>query len=342
MHPDREEEEENGRDSVVFTSLVLDKAFARLISFVYGEYPESHPFSSPPLHPRCGFENLFAVADPQGSFRPKLHLYPRVSEIISQTQDRSARLAHENEPLHQVLPLKHHMFTVTDDPDFTKPLLVNSDFSRLTGNKTIAKTRMGLVSFADLEKLEKCSRSLLEGNSHALWLMSVLLSQLKCNGFLPSDPTLFDKAISSISCTLASQILVAVAMSDFPVSRRRESHLAHVTLPISASQKRNLVSPGSDSSLSDQSLLEKVSGQVKEDFFILSSLSLAKSGGKIKSSSSSSSSVAVGSSRYSSPLYYPVHSLVHQASVSVPLPLPVVAVVSRVVVAGACPISGCL
>ena len=213
--------------------------------------------------------------------------------------------------MHQVLPLKRRIFSDADDPEFTSPLMVNTDFSRLTGNKTIAKTRMGSVSLVDLEKLEKCSLSLLEGNSCALWLMSALLSELNHDGFSPSDPTLFDKAVSSISSTLALQTSMAVAMSDFIVSKHQESHLAHVSLPISASQKRDLsISPGSNSSLFDQSLLEKVSGQVKEGSFILSSLSLAKFAGakldgKSKSSSSSSSSLAAGYSHYSSPLDYP-------------------------------------
>ena len=59
------------------------------------------------------------------------------------------------------------------------PLMVNPAFSHLTANRTIA----GSISFDDMEKLEKYSRSLLEGNSHALWLMSALLSQLKADGF---------------------------------------------------------------------------------------------------------------------------------------------------------------
>ena len=188
--------------------------------------------------------------------------------------------------------------------------MVNFDFSCLTGNKTIAKTRVGSVSFADLEKLEKCSRSLLEGNSHVLWLLSALLSQLKSDGFSPSDLTLFHEAISSISCTLASQTSMAAAMSDFVVSKRQKSHLAHVSLPILGSQKLELlILPGSDS-LFGQSHLEKVSGQVKEDSFISSSLSLAKlagakAGGKGKSSSSSSSSsFTTGSSHYLSLLDY--------------------------------------
>ena len=84
------------------------------------------------------------------------------------------------------------------------PWWLNPDFVRLTGNKKIAKSRTGTVSFADMETVEKCSRSFLEGNSHSLWLLSALLSQLKQDGFTPSDPALFDKTISILSSALAS------------------------------------------------------------------------------------------------------------------------------------------
>ena len=97
-----------------------------------------------------------------------------------------------------------------------------------------------------------------------------------------------------------------------------------------------LVTPGLESSLFNQSLLEKVSGQVKEDSLLSSSLSLAKlakSGGRGKTSSSGSAQ-GVGSSCYSSPLDYsrPGPSVTGRGPF-----LPLVAVVlSGVVVAGAC------
>ena len=51
-------------------------------------------------------------------------------------------------------------------------------------------------------------------------------------------------------------------------------------LPLSASQILELlVSQGSDLSLFGQSLLERISGQMKEDAFISSSMSLAKLAG---------------------------------------------------------------
>ena len=228
------------------------------------------------------------MADLQSSSGPKLCLYPRVSEIVSETQDRSAKLVLESKPIYRVLLLKSRMFAVADEPNYTRLLLVNPDFSRLTANRTIAKTCAGTVSFLDMECLEKCSQSLLEGNSHALWLMSGLLSQLKADGFSPSDLSLFDKTISSISCTLASHTSLAAAMVDFMVTKRRESLISHVSLPLTASQKRELlVTPGQNSALFDQSPLECVSSQVKEDSFISTSLAMAKSGGRAKPPSSS-------------------------------------------------------
>ena len=101
--------------------------------------------------------------------------------------------------------------------------------------------------------------------------------------------------------------------------KRRETYLGYVSLPISTSQKRELpITPGSGESLFSQDLLKKVSGQVKEDSFISSTVSLAKlarcqSLGRGKSSSSSGtsgSSLRSGFSGYTSPLDYgrAVHS----------------------------------
>ena len=100
--------------------------------------------------------------------------------------------------------------------------------------------------------------------------MSGLLSQLKRDGFKPSDPAFFDSAISSLSWSISNQTQTVSALSDFLVSKQRESYLGHASLPLSAAQKRELlISPGSGSYLFDQDLLEKVSGQVKADSFIL-------------------------------------------------------------------------
>ena len=181
------------------------------------------------------------VSDPQETSRPRFCPYPRVDELLEKTRERAATLAKNSKPLAAILPKKRRLHTIADAPNFSSPLPLNPDFSRLAENKSISRKRMGSVTFSELEWLEGCFKALLESNSYALWLMSGLLSQLKRDGFTPSDPTLFDSAISSISCVLANQTDSVAAMSDFIVSKWRESYLAHVSLPISAAQKHELL-----------------------------------------------------------------------------------------------------
>ena len=135
------------------------------------------------------------------------------------------------------------------------------------------------------------------------WLLSSLLSQFKQDRYKPSEPSSFDKAISSLSASMALRTSLVSGVTDFVVSKRKESFLSQMSIPLSSLQKRELlVSPGSGDFLFDQSLLEKTLGQIKEDSIITSSVSLsklAKSGLCAKSLSSSSSF----SSRYF-PLQY--------------------------------------
>ena len=277
----QEPEDEDDRDSVE-ASPAADKTFDRLINFIHDQYDESRPLSDPLAPQRCTFEQYFVVADSQAVSRPRFRFYPRVGEIVMQSQDRADRLAWESKPLQRVIPLQHRLFPVADDPDYGAPQWLNPDFARLVGNKSIGNTRTGSVSFADMEgsvsfadmeKVELCSCTILAGHSQSFWLLSVLLSQVKQDGFKPSDPALFDKTISSLSATMATQTSLAAGLADFVICKHRGSYLAHVLFLLSESWKRELlVTPGSDASLFDQSLLEKVSVQVKEDSLISSSV----------------------------------------------------------------------
>ena len=143
---DPEDEEEDEREFVV-DSLLVDKTYNRLI-----QYDESLPLSDPSAPPRCEFESYFSVAEPQSLAHPWMRLYPRVAELVTQSRDCAAKFAHESKPLHKVIRLWRRLFPMADDPDFAAPWWLNPDFVRLTGNKTIAKTQVGTVTFFDLEK----------------------------------------------------------------------------------------------------------------------------------------------------------------------------------------------
>ena len=141
--------------------------------------PDSRPLSDPAVPPRCEFESFFATSDPQSAVRLKLRWYPRVQEIVTKTQEHAQRLAREGKSAQKVIPLCKRLFPVADEQDCAAPEWLNPDFARLTRNKTISKSREDAISFADMEKLERTSRTLDGGFSQEYWLLSSLLSQLK-------------------------------------------------------------------------------------------------------------------------------------------------------------------
>ena len=150
------------------------------------------------------------------------------------------------------------------------------DFSRISKHKTIQKTHTSMVDLADLEHLERGSRTIIAGDSQCFWLLSYLLAQFKDDGYCPSDPALFDDNISSLSATLASQTMMAAGVTDFVSAKCHDSYLTHAACSIAVSVKRDLlVAPGTDSFLFDQPLLEKVVSNMKEDSLISSTASLA-------------------------------------------------------------------
>ena len=114
-------------------------------------------------------------------------------------------------------------------------------------------------------------------------------------------PFLFNTAISSVSASLAFQTHMAASGSVFLRSKHRESLLAHSKVPIPDLQKRALiVTPGSDSGMFDEPLLDSVAAQVKEDSLVSSSLAISKA----LSSSCGSKPLASSSSPLAGPSGY--------------------------------------
>ena len=117
----------------------------------------------------------------------------------------------------------------------------------------------------------------------------------------------FNLPIQSLSASMALQTSLTSGVTDFLVTKRRESFLTHVSVPISGPQKRELqVASATGDFLFNQDLLEKTSGQVKEDTMISSNVSLsrlARSGFKDKQSSSEASTSGRSESYRSGSLY---------------------------------------
>ena len=167
---------------------------------------------------------------------------------------------------------------------------MNSAFAQLVGSR-----RWGSITFSEMERLERLFQGQLEVTSSSLWPMSGILAMLKRDGFQPSDPALFNSALSSVSAALSRQACTAASGSTFVRAKRRESLLAHTTLPVPETQKRDLtVTPGSSSGLFDSVLLLEVVAQVHSSSQISSNLALSRSLRRGRSTPSSSSSPLTG------------------------------------------------
>ena len=284
------------------SSADLDSAAVQLADLVYDFCPEARPVSDSAPPPRCGFESWFDPSPTSSSSRPRYRVYPQVAAVESEVTDRAAALHRRSKPLSAVLPRKIRRYAVADQPLFAAPQPLNLSFSRLAGASAVGSKRWGSVTFAEMERLERLFRCQLEAMSSSLWMMSGILAMLKRDGSNPSTPGLFNTAISSVSSSLAFQARTAASGSVFLRSKRRQSLLAHSKVPIPEPQKRALiVTPGSDSGLFSEPLLNSVAVQVKEDSLVSSSLAVSKalssrSGSKPMTSSSSPLSGPSGSS----------------------------------------------
>ena len=265
--------------------LSRDFASSRLADLIFKVCPDSRLIADAARPPRCGFEAWFGQPESASSCQ-RFRLYPRVAEV----SDRAEALARRAKPLSQVLPRRSRNYAVADDPLYASSLPVNPSFAQLAGARAVGSKRWGSVSFSEMERLERVFRSQLEVTSSSLWLMSGILAMLKRDGFQPSDPTLFNDALSSVSAAMSQQARSAAAGSTFLRSKRRESLLSHTSVPVPEAQRKSLAtSPGSSTGLFDESLLSDVVAQVQRSSLISSNLAVSRSFGRAGSRTSSSS-----------------------------------------------------
>ena len=208
-------------------------ASARLADLIYEVCPDSRPLFDAKA-PRCGFEALFGQPEAAAS-RQCFRMYPRVAEVQEEVAARSETLARCAKPLSRVIPACALAYAMADYAIFTSSQPVNSAFAQLVGSR-----RWGSITFSEMERLERLFQGQLEVTFSSLWLMSGILAMLKRDGFQPSDPALFNSALSSVSAALSRQARTAAAGSTFVRAKRRESLLAHTTLPVPETQKRDL------------------------------------------------------------------------------------------------------
>ena len=99
--------DDDDRESTI--SVMADHSAVRLANFVYDSY-----LGSRPVAPRCDFEALYALSDPPESSHPRFAIYPRVSDILREVDDRAASLAQRSKPMSAVLLKVVRRYVVAD------------------------------------------------------------------------------------------------------------------------------------------------------------------------------------------------------------------------------------
>ena len=206
---------------------VRDSASSRLADLIYEVCPDSRPLVDSERAPRCGFEAWFGQPEAMAS-RQRFWLYPRVAEVQSEVAARSEALARHSKPLSHI-PSRSRQYA--DDPVFATSHPVNPSFAQLAGVRAVGSKRWGSISFSEMERLERLFQNQLEVTSSSLWLMSGILAMLKRDNFQPSDPILFNSALSLVSAALSRQARTAAAGSGFLRAKRRESAGGSAALP---------------------------------------------------------------------------------------------------------------
>ena len=90
-----------------------------------------------------------------------------MDEILDSCADRATRFAKESKPLHRVLPFKRKATPVGDRPDFCLARYVNTDFSRISRQTKILRSRASSMTVC-FKKLDQASQSLIAGQSQSL------------------------------------------------------------------------------------------------------------------------------------------------------------------------------
>ena len=151
----------------------------------------------------------------------RFRMYPRVAEVQEEVAAKAEALARRSRPVSRILPTRARFYALADEPLFAASQPVNSAFAQLVGQRSFAGKRWGAITFSEMERLERVFQGQLEVTSSTLWLMSGILATLKTDGFQPSDPALFNSALSSVSAALSRAARTASAGSVFLRAKRR-------------------------------------------------------------------------------------------------------------------------
>ena len=176
-------------------------------------------FLQAPPPPRALFEDFFLPI--------YLSWFERIRSALSEADACLASLLASCRAESSLLPPRSAQYAIRGEHALGSAVPVNLSLLTMFDRPLRPSLHLGLT-VREAALLEASSRSLSESLSHAMWLLSRLLGFVRLQGFAPSDATLFNTLITSLSKCLAHQASLAASHTAFVGLKLRQFSLSHL------------------------------------------------------------------------------------------------------------------
>ena len=213
----------------------------RIYSYVVDLFPQAVGSPSAPPPPRALFEDFFVASSSSSPHQPVfLDWFARVRMALSEADARLASLLASGRPDTSLLPQRMSQYAVDGDFASSSAVPVNPSLLSMFERSLRPSLQLG-ISLREAVLMESSSRFHSEALSHSLWLLSALLAFVRLQGFSPSDASLFNTLVTSLSKCLAHQASLSASLTVFLGLKRHNFYLSHLTAYFSEANKRAML-----------------------------------------------------------------------------------------------------
>ena len=211
-----------------------------MFDFVCGLFPQAAgvPPADPP--PRAIFESFFESAMP--SRQPlAFNWFERVRTTLVDADSCMAAWLAAGHSDCTFIPPRHTLYAVRGLLASGRAVPVNESLLAHFERPLQPSLQVDLT-VRDLMALECYFRAQSESLSYSMWILSGFLGFIRLQGFTPSDPTLFNQLVTTLSKSLAHQAHVSASNTAYACHKRREFYLSHLPAYFTDINKRSMLS----------------------------------------------------------------------------------------------------
>ena len=160
---------------------------------------------------------------------------------LSEADSRLASFLSSDRSDFSFLPPRNSSYAVKGDFASGQAVPVNPLLLSLYERQLKLSYHVGLT-VREAAALESSLRCHAEALPHSMWVLSGLLGFVRFQNFAPSDVSLFNTLVTSLSKSLAHQATLCASRTAFMVLKRRNFYLSHLPVYFSDSNKRAMLS----------------------------------------------------------------------------------------------------